>query len=190
MCITAVQNRTRRAQALWRFPMPARSHLQCVSRLIRYIAFFVDAAMNYSNSHGSFYLLQAVSFVEEHSLPQDDDHIDVIEIPPEADALIDLEDFDDDILHGEDQEKLFLPPNVPDTVELHQFDDETFDATATDQPKKKKQKTQNVKWKKMKPAYSKLPPSTDGANQRKNSLKDVLKNNSPVEIFELFFTEN
>ena len=33
-----------------------------------------------------------------------------------ADAPVDLEDFDDDILDGEDLEKLFLPPNVPDTV--------------------------------------------------------------------------
>ena len=41
----------------------------------------------------------------------------------------------------------------------------------------------------MKPAYSKLPPSTDGADQRKIGITDVLKNKSPVKIFELFFTE-
>jgi len=73
-----------------------------------------------------FYTLQeAVSFIQENSLPENEEHIDVIEIPPAPDDQTDVKDFDDDVIDGEDLDPTFLLDDVPSPVELHQYDYET-----------------------------------------------------------------
>jgi len=47
---------------------------------------------------------------------------------------------------------------------------------------------QKVSWKKKYPVYTKLLPELDGADQRKQKIKDSLHDKNPVEIFELFYT--
>ena len=91
--------------------------------------------------HQFYCLRDAIAFVEENPIPQDNDQIDVIEVPPKADALTDQEDFDDEIVDGGDKDPLYLPPDVPGSVELHQFhEDETASTEAATQPKKKNAK--------------------------------------------------
>jgi len=51
----------------------------------------------------NFYALQEVlSFIQENPLPENEAHIDVIEILPPTDDQIDVEDFDDCVSDGED----------------------------------------------------------------------------------------
>ena len=141
--------------------------------------------------HQFYCLRDAIAFIEENPIPQDNDQIDVIEVPPKADALTDQEDFDDEIVGGGDEDPLYLPPDVPGSVELHQFhEDETASTEAATQPKKKRKKMQSVIWEKMQPSYSKLSPASNGAAQKTEHIKTGLKNKNPVEIFEMFFTED
>ena len=39
--------------------------------------------------HRFYCLRDAIAFIEENPIPQDNDQIDVIEVPPKADALTD-----------------------------------------------------------------------------------------------------
>jgi len=148
----------------------------------------LDAMMNECTPIRRFYTFQeAIGFIQENPLPENEEHIDVIEIPPAPDDQTDVEDFDDDVIAREDLDPTFLPADVPGRVELHQYNYE--EKLVSDAPPKKQKKMQEVSWKKKYPVHTKLPPGLDGADQRKQKIIDSLHDKNPVEIFELFFTD-
>ena len=111
-----------------------------ISFIVQSLCCLLDSTMNESQpAEHQFYCLRgAIAFIEENPIPQDNDQIDVIEVPPKADAVTDQEDFDDEIVDGRDKDPLYFPPDVPGSVELHQFhEDETASTEAATQPKKK-----------------------------------------------------
>ncbi|XP_042232369.1 piggyBac transposable element-derived protein 1-like [Homarus americanus] len=144
--------------------------------------------MAFYHSVKSFYSVHdAVNYAEENDSPSDENFIDIVEIPPPVNELTDEEDFDDEILDGENRDPTFILQDVPGSVELHRYDNEEEPT----QPKGKRKKSSDFSWKKTEPNFSKFAsPTTDGADDRMKSMKDKVLGKSPVEIFELFLDED
>ena len=110
--------------------------------------------------------------------------IDITQVPPDLSELTDEEDLDDEII---DDDPSFLAPKVSGTVELHQYSEDYLE----DSPPRKKSKvsqTERVACRKEKPVYN-IENATNGAEYKREEMKEKLRGKSNVELFEQFFTE-
>ena len=81
--------------------------------------------MSFNHPVKSFYSVRdAINYAEEHEPDDDENFIDMVEIPPPVNELTDEEDFDDEILDDEERDESFILQDVPGSVELHRYDNE------------------------------------------------------------------
>ncbi|KAK3861583.1 hypothetical protein Pcinc_032495 [Petrolisthes cinctipes] len=157
----------------------------------------------------SFHFFQAaINYIEEQPVPEGINTIEITQVPPGVDILTDEEDIDDDIIHDDYTDHTFLPQDVSGSIELHQYEENTDEASDSDQqqqqpqqhqqqqqpqpppPKKLKTSDNNsVIWNRIHPTYHHLKYPTNGAAKRMDRLKLKLKGMSNIELFDLFITE-
>ena len=137
----------------------------------------------------SFYSLRgAIQHIEEQPVPDEVESIEITQVPPDVDELTDEEDLDDEVIEDDCRDPSFLPPEVSGTVELHQYPEGD---DVEDSPPKKKTKvsqTERVVWRKKNPTYN-IENATNGAEHKREEMKEKLRGKSNVELFEQFFTE-
>lgn len=129
----------------------------------------------------------AQDFLDENPTDDEVDVVDVVELPPPVSDLTDEEDFDDDVLDNENSDPTYLLADVVGTIEIHQGNVNEVESSNADVAQVR---TQVNSWEKCRPSYSKLGVSTDGANMKAIAVKEMHRGKNPVQLFEIFFTED
>lgn len=89
-----------------------------------FFQFIMDKMQSFSVK--SFYLIRgALNRIQENTVPEGVDVIDITQVPPLVDEMIDEEDFDNKVIDDNYTDPTFIPPKVSGTVDLHQFGEET-----------------------------------------------------------------
>lgn len=114
--------------------------------------------------------------------------IDLVVIPPEPSVLTDEEEGDEDNI-----ESNTVPRDIPGRVEVFtnadeddwdSSDDETLAVT-----KKRRTDFEEPRWRKSEPSYDPIHSTDDNVQARLDKLKEELKNQNPVIIFEKLFDQ-
>lgn len=111
-----------------------------------------------------------------------DGTIDIVELPPDkADEVSDLEDIDDNILEDT------IPNDVPGSLEIHGGKcNEEFIVPRKKKPKKEKPIS---KWNRKSASYNISTHGEEECKQREMNMINAIKDKTPVEVFEMFFTD-
>ncbi|GFQ83331.1 chimeric ERCC6-PGBD3 protein [Trichonephila clavata] len=109
--------------------------------------------------------------------------IDIVELPPDrADDVSDLEDIDDNILEDT------IPNDVPGSLEIHGG---RCNEEVTVQRKKKPKKEKPIsRWKRERASFNISSQGEEECEQRRMTMIERVKDKRPVEIFEMFFTDD
>ena len=125
---------------------------------------------NHTFSVKSFYSVRtAQSYLQDNSLDDDVDDVDIVELPPPVNDLTDEEDFDNDILDDENRDPNFLPPDFVGTVELHHGNVNEMGNEDVEHGQNKNKFNPIASWEKIMPSYEKFGQATDGANKKEKS---------------------
>lgn len=117
---------------------------------------------------------------------------DLAAVPPDVDELTDEDEIDDDIIDYP------VVQDVPGVVEIinpeeeEHEEEEPIPSTSTGKTKSKRPRMEkpNVKWKKQVPEHNVWTDIGDDASVRFEAMKAQLQNDSPLQIFERFFSDD
>lgn len=117
-----------------------------------------------------------------------DAEIELVTLPPDPSALTDEEEGDDDNIQGNN-----IPQDVPGRVEVLVDREEEQWSDSDDEPlsasKRPRSSIEEPRWRKCVPTYQPIPSADDNVSSRLQNLVDKVKNQNPVNIFEMFFDE-
>lgn len=124
---------------------------------------------------------EALDLIQDEDFGSDDDsHVDLVIVPPEAvDNITDEEDCNDEEIEVPDVS------DVAGSLEAHVPAREK-----SPEPTKKRRKTEEEpRWRQRTPEFTRMPTATAGAGSREEEVRHLLQDKSPVTLFEELFTE-
>lgn len=144
----------------------------------------------------SLTLEQIRNLLDDYASDEEDQSVDVVILPPDADELTDHEDIDDEMMGDVNVTEvagsleLHVATSESENIEPTNVVEKANDIHPQTLPSRKKRKlcNANPKWVHKKPEYKKAPGRTETHKNNLKAVKEQLEFATPVEIFEEIFS--